>query len=901
MTSESSKIRPGRGDVLLGIMAVIGLLLYALLLPSQHPDAAGDYRPGPDAAVAAAGAFLTANGFITEGLAVDPRLRRQTDLIKALQDSLGRRETVALLQTEDARRLPAYYWHVRYAKPIDQDHSEDGFRVGDETVMSIDLTREGTVWALNVSDRDRLPDTFVNHEALAAAWSGDRLDEGRGTTAWKTLPDSLLTRALRFDFAPVSTAADTTVVPGETAVLETLRAGGDVSLDAGAALALARHHLAHTLLEGLDLRVDSAWVLPQRAGQVAQVRLATTTPLHGQHLRADVAVTATGALQRLDVSFNPDVDEKTNVLAIVAGSLKAGLYVLLILILLVTFFRRMMARLIDVKAALVDALVFGLFFGLFIALSRDFIFDDTGIALWLRLLLGVFIVSLGVGVAALFFFMISSATDSLARSVWSKKVLTASLLRQGVVRNTLVGAALLRGVALAGGLLGVLAVLLAALPGVHLELLDRFLSETALQPLLWAAMLKAEFSYLMTLLVLLGVGTFAYRLSTRGWVVVGAMTVALALIQATPAELEAGWAAWGLSAAFGAVIALAFWRFDLVTCFVGVFLTELVWNFSDGWLMAGSPVSLDLLLLGGGIVGLLVLGFVGVTSRRSGRDVPEYVPAYIEEMAAQERMKRELEIAHQVQEYFLPRVMPRVEGLDVAGMCLPALEVGGDYYDFVELAPGRLAIVVGDVSGKGIEAAFYMTLTKGFLRTLCRELDSPAEVLRRLNTLFCENVPRGIFISMIYGVVDVAERTFTFARAGHNPVILKRSPSQEADLIQPAGIGIGLVSGPLFDETIEERQLSLRPGDVLVFYTDGFSEAMNGVRDQYGDDRLAHKVGRVGKRSAPEILRRVTEDVHHFIDGAGRHDDMTMVVIKLDPGVMPAPAVLDADRVAHSL
>ena len=282
------------------------------------------------------------------------------------------------------------------------------------------------------------------------------------------------------------------------------------------------------------------------------------------------------------------------------------------------------------------------------------------------------------------------------------------------------------------------------------------------------------------------------------------------------------------------------------------------------------------------VAGIAVLGFVGVASGRSGREVKEYVPAYIEELAQQERMEHELKLAQQVQTSFLPRKMPDVHGLDIAAMCLPALEVGGDYYDFVEVGPGKLAVAVGDVSGKGIQAAFYMTLAKGFVQTLSRDGRSPADVLRRLNALFCENAPRGTFISMIYGVVDVEARTFSFARAGHNPVILKRSPSQRPELFQPAGMAIGLAAGRRFDEAIEEATLELRPGDALVFYTDGFSEAMNRMKEQYGDDRLARKVGDVGQRPASGILQLVSEDVHHFVQEAGRHDDMTMVVVKLD-------------------
>jgi len=116
--------------------------------------------------------------------------------------------------------------------------------------------------------------------------------------------------------------------------------------------------------------------------------------------------------------------------------------------------------------------------------------------------------------------------------------------------------------------------------------------------------------------------------------------------------------------------------------------------------------------------------------------------------------------------------------------------------------------------------------------------------------------------------------------------------------MQPAGLAIGLTAGPVFDDSIEEVTLDLRHGDVLVFYTDGFSEAMNRARELYGDDRLAHKVSDVGQRSANEILRAVSEDVHHFVEAQGRHDDMTMVVVKQVRRVQPTAAPSEQTKVA---
>jgi sigma-B regulation protein RsbU (phosphoserine phosphatase) len=281
------------------------------------------------------------------------------------------------------------------------------------------------------------------------------------------------------------------------------------------------------------------------------------------------------------------------------------------------------------------------------------------------------------------------------------------------------------------------------------------------------------------------------------------------------------------------------------------------------------------------LVAFFTLGVIGVLSKRSGGDVEQFLPEYITELAGQERVKRELEIAHQVQGSFLPRRMPQIAGLDIAGMCLPATEVGGDYFDFIKVGSTRLAFVVGDVSGKGIEAAFYMTFVKGVIQTLSKSIFSPAEVMRRTNSVFRENAPPGTFISMIYGVVDVETGMFTFSRAGHNPAILKRHNAPDALPLQPRGMAIGFTDGKVFDESIEEVAIQLHSGDSLVFYTDGFSEAMNSARELYGDERLVQKVAHVGNKSSGAILRSLTEDVHHFIESAGRSDDMTMVVIKM--------------------
>ena len=257
------------------------------------------------------------------------------------------------------------------------------------------------------------------------------------------------------------------------------------------------------------------------------------------------------------------------------------------------------------------------------------------------------------------------------------------------------------------------------------------------------------------------------------------------------------------------------------------------------------------------------------------------MPDYLQRIYERERIQRELEIARNVQLSFLPKTTPKVEGVDVATFCLPAREVGGDYYDFIEVGPRRLGVVIGDVSGKGISAAFYMTLTKGFLKSQARRVESTREVLINMNELFYENAERGIFISMIYGIFDLNARTLTFARAGHNPMILRRSGKGTAEELCPSGIGLGLEGGEVFARTVEERTIGIEKNDVFLFYTDGLNEAQNPFQEEFGAERLLRLIEENDHLSAEALLQKIQEEIQSFTAGAPQYDDMTAVVVKV--------------------
>ena len=238
-------------------------------------------------------------------------------------------------------------------------------------------------------------------------------------------------------------------------------------------------------------------------------------------------------------------------------------------------------------------------------------------------------------------------------------------------------------------------------------------------------------------------------------------------------------------------------------------------------------------------------------------------------------MKKELEIARNVQIGLLPKKNPKLEGYDISGTCLPAKEVGGDYFDFVTLAPKKLGIAIGDVS------AIYMTLTKGILQSHADDTVSPRLVLNKVNKLLYRNIEKNSFVSMFYAVLDIDERILTFARAGHNPGIMINQKDGSNQELNTDGIALGLEEGTVFNQMLQEQTINLASGDTLVFYTDGFTEAMNPVQEEFGEERFVELISSNRNMSAQELIEILVKTVEDFSEGAPQHDDMTVVVIKI--------------------
>lgn len=878
--SLPSPFRFGGVDLAILLLGLAGLFAWGMLLGGEHPDSTAVYEISEDEAFNQANLFLAGQGYNMDGLTHTVSLRRRTDLIASLQETLGRSTAVDFLGSSQRNVVSAYFWRVAY-HPSRKDGS-GAINNSEEPAFEVQLAQDGKVLALrnNTFQMGALAQQYgsaterVNRTALSYILRADSSSDSEARTTLSAISDSLFHSNLRFSLDPGITS-------GPEEKLNRLLKGESVLLDSTSILNLFDHLLSRTAYADTDLKLDSLSVGAIPRNPMARIRMITEPPIAGHVVELEATLSPTGTLARLGVSYEPTQENESGTATVLSG-VKIGFLGLLGFVFMVLFFRRLVARLLDMKSALVDAMMLGIMAGLLISLSTTTLSSVvSGLPIWGNVLVRLVLFSVVAGAVSIFAFMVAGVTDSVVRESYEGKLGTLILLRHGDFQNKPMGSSLLRGMAIGGILLGLAVVALRYSDSLHLSLEGNFLIDGSFRPVLSSAFAGFEKAYFLSLLWIVGIGSLAYKMNKGPILPILLLTVTGAFIGAGPAPVEPGVSALVLSGLSAFVLAWAFMRFDIVTVMAALFSSEVLWYISEGFLVEGSGAWIDLLLGGLFLGSILLLGFIGASSKRTGQQVNNYVPEYVSEMAGQERVKRELEIAHQVQSFFLPRTMPDVQGLDIAGMCLSANEVGGDYYDFIKLEDGRLAFVLGDVSGKGIQAAFFMTLVKGIVQTLSRQQLAPAEIMRRLNHLFCQNAPPGTFISVVYGEIDPKKRSFTFARAGHNPVIWYDAKAKTSTALRPKGMAIGFTDGPAFNDSIEESTISISVGDALVFYTDGFSEAMNRARDLYGDDRLVEKVTQIGGRSSSAILRMMTEDVHHFIEGMGRADDMTMAVIKL--------------------
>jgi len=255
--------------------------------------------------------------------------------------------------------------------------------------------------------------------------------------------------------------------------------------------------------------------------------------------------------------------------------------------------------------------------------------------------------------------------------------------------------------------------------------------------------------------------------------------------------------------------------------------------------------------------------------------VEEQRRAFAQKQESERRATQEIEIAKQVQARLFPQTLPPLKTLEYAGLCIQALQVGGDYYDFLNLGKERLGFVIGDISGKGIAAALLMANLQANLRSQCAiALDQPQRLLCSVNQLFCDNTPDGAFATLFFAVYDDAASRLRYANCGHLPALLLHSDDTVERLEATA-----TVLGIFKDWDCEIGECQLRSGDTLALYTDGITESYNSADEQFGEQRLIEALLRHREASSQAALASIVDEVQRF-NPHEQHDDITLIIAK---------------------
>jgi len=258
----------------------------------------------------------------------------------------------------------------------------------------------------------------------------------------------------------------------------------------------------------------------------------------------------------------------------------------------------------------------------------------------------------------------------------------------------------------------------------------------------------------------------------------------------------------------------------------------------------------------------------------------ENLKNYMDELrrttAEKERFAKELEIAQGIQQSFLPDSAPEIAGIELVAKNVPALEVGGDFYDFIPVATGQWGLVIADVSGKGVPAALFMALSRTLIRASTLVNADPALSIAHANRMIYEDSKSSMFVTLFYAVLDSRTMTLDYVNAGHNPPLLLQGESTTVRLLKAKGIALGVID----EVDLQSVRVDLKPGDVLVLYTDGVTEAINAAEEEFGEERLFAIITRNRNRPAQEIMDEILAGITSFAGDTPQFDDITLMILR---------------------
>ncbi len=291
------------------------------------------------------------------------------------------------------------------------------------------------------------------------------------------------------------------------------------------------------------------------------------------------------------------------------------------------------------------------------------------------------------------------------------------------------------------------------------------------------------------------------------------------------------------------------------------------------------------------IIGLMLLGLKHSGAKFAGRDLNLlYAVANQSAIAVENarlykteaekiKIERDLDLARKIQQSLLPKKIPPIKGLDISGEMIPAQQVGGDYFDLIPVGDDKLFVVVGDVSGKGLSASLYMTKLQTMIESACRPGREPKDILVEINRRIYDSMERNWFVTMTLALFDMEKNKVNFCRAGHMPVFAAKNGT--INKYRTVGLGIGLEKGIIFEKTLCEEEVQLKPDQIFAFFSDGITEAMNEHMDLFGEDKLSELLVNKSSHKSSDILQEIWKSINSHRGSAEVNDDMTMLLVKI--------------------
>lgn len=850
-------------DLSLVIVGAIALMLFFWFYADYHPLSSADNSYAEESIESYATQWVQRNGYEFQD---KPYLK--FDVSSTLLDTLQSKRSFEKFYSNQLYKAmnPVFYWSSDFLiNKIEPVTIQGSFAPITAEKITVRLSESGKLIGF-YNPRQVIPERDLQPEVLQYGFNVDDISD--------IIDAESVNPGQNFRFAIMRNRELSIGGPDR-------RSRGDAQLmNSEVTERMANYYLTLSGWPELHFNMDSIELIPVSDDNAARVIYKSTDSESWIPVTLTIDLLPGGSLLSMTYNYEYVTGDSNYIMSIISG-LRGFLIAIIFFWVVILLFIRFRLRLVDLKVSMLVAVIGGFIIPtLFISqqlFSKVNSFEDLTLTFFVGVLVQAgFLAAL----SSIGFFAVTAISDSITRQSWPEKLRTIDSLRSGYFINIPLGLSIIRGISWGFVLSFATVVILTLIPGSYTSLSSVFYADNIYLPFIFSSLIGFVVVFLVaqiTFLILIG------KLSSntkKSWIIISVSAIIFVIVD--PLFLSIG--GWGpktaTSVVTGLIIGWVYWKEDFLAAFIGLFVFVGLFGTASGWIMGYSPDSLEFIVFSSIILLGFIYGGTNIVSQRTARDIPNFVPDYIHELASENRIKQELQIARKVQQSFLPLKTPNVPGLDVFAICKPAFETGGDYYDFIELDDKKLAITIGDVSGKGIQAAFYMTFTKGVLYALCNDYTSSVEVLSRTNKMFRKNAAKGTFISLIFGIFDEEKSIFRFSRAGHNPLLYFNKKEQKLHIYQPEGIAIGMADMSKFNRHISEQSVKMEEGDILIFYTDGMVEAVNKENELFGEERLYALIKKYHDLPSRQMVEKIEEHLAEFVNGTDQYDDMTIIIVK---------------------